>query len=101
MRKQTVLLILFFGSLWGVVEAGLGEVLHRTETPHAAVPLGMAAFLILTVARVYCPTAGSSTLIASCAMLFKFTNAPFFGCHLLGIVSLGGGLRPRAAGQRP
>ena len=89
MRKQTVLLILFFGSLWGAVEAILGEVLHRAETPYAAVPLGMAAFFILTVARVYCPTPGSSTLIASCAMLFKFTNAPFFGCHLLGIFMLG------------
>lgn len=44
---------------------------------------------MLTVARIYCPYAGSSTLIASFAMLFKFVNAPFWGCHLLGIFLIG------------
>ena len=89
MWKRTLLLILFFGSLWGAVEAVLGGLLHRADVPHASVPLGILALLILTVARVYCPRPGSSTLIAACAMLSKFTNAPFFGCHLLGIFMLG------------
>jgi hypothetical protein len=89
MRKQTLLLILFFGSLWGAVEAILGGVLYRAEVPRAAVPLGILALLILSVSRVYCPAPGCSTLIAACAMLLKFTNTPFFACHLLGILLLG------------
>jgi hypothetical protein len=90
MCKRMILFVLFFGACWGTVEAILGEVLHRMDAPRTAVPLGILAFFILTVARVFWPMPGSSTLIASCAMLFKFTNAPFFGCHLLGIFLLGG-----------
>jgi hypothetical protein len=89
MRKQTVLLILFFGGLWGAAEASLGGALYSIGAPRASVWLTISALLILSVARVYCPTPGSSTLIASCAMLLKFANSPFFGCHLLGVFMLG------------
>ncbi|MBN1852716.1 MAG: hypothetical protein JW829_08325 [Pirellulales bacterium] len=89
MRKQTILLVLFFGSCWGAAEAILGEFLHRADIPRSSVPLTIIALFLLAVARVYCQMPGTSTLIASCAMLFKFTNAPFFGCHLLGIFLLG------------
>ncbi len=88
-RRELLLIVLFFGSLWGAVEAGLGELLHRADVPYASVPLTIIAFALLTIAWVYCPRAGTSTLIASCAMLFKFVNTPFWGCHLLGILLLG------------
>jgi len=88
-RGRLVLFVLFFGSVWGAVEAILGGALHRAQVPQAAVSLTIIAFAILTFARIYCPQPGSSTLIASCAMLFKFVNAPFWGCHLLGIFLLG------------
>ena len=90
MRKRDFLLILlFFGSIWGAAEAGLGGLLHRAQVSYASVPLTIIALAVLTIARVYCPRPGSSTLIATCAMLFKFVNAPFWGCHLLGIFMLG------------
>ena len=89
MEKRTVLLILFFGSCWGAVEAILGGMLYRAEAPGSAAALSILAIFILTVARVYCPMPGSSTLVATCAMMFKVINAPFFVCHFLGILFLG------------
>ena len=32
---------------------------------------------------------GTATFIAAFAMLYKFLNAPFYGCHLLGILMTG------------
>ncbi len=81
--------ILFFSALWGASEAGLGGVLYRAHIPHSSVPLTIIAFVILSIARVYFPQKGSSTLIGSVAMLYKFLNTPFFGCHLLAIFLLG------------
>lgn len=91
MRKEHVVAILVFGTIWGASEAILGGALYRAGVPHASIPLGVIAFAILTVARAYLPAAGASTLIACCAMCYKFLNAPFFACHLLGVVALGMG----------
>ena len=57
--------------------------------PYASVPLTVVALAVLTLARSYFPRAGTGTLIAACAMLYKFLNSPFFGCHLLGILATG------------
>lgn len=81
--------VLFFSGIWGISEATLGNALYRAEIPHASVPLTVIGFLILTLARTYFPQLGTSTLIAACAMLYKFLNAPFFACHLLGILLMG------------
>ena len=89
MKKEYALAVLFFGSAWGAFEAVLGGMLHTATVRHASIPLAVIALIILTIARVYFPKAGSSTMIASCAMLFKLANTPFFGCHLLGIFMLG------------
>ena len=89
MKKNYLLGILFFSGLWGMSEAGLGGVLYRAHIPHASVPLTIIGFIILSLARVYLPQKGSSTLIGAIAMLYKFLNAPFFACHLLAIFLLG------------
>jgi len=89
MIKDYVLGILFFSGLWGISEAVLGGALYRAEVPYASAPLTVIGLVILTFARVYFPRKGTATLIAACAMLYKFLNAPFFACHLLGIVLLG------------
>lgn len=89
MKKKYILGILFFGTIWGASEAIFGGALYRARIPHASVPLAIIGFIVLTVARIYFPRAGSSTLIGSIAMLYKFLNAPFFACHLLGIFLLG------------
>lgn len=89
MKKGYILGILFFSGLWGISEAVLGDALYRNNVPYASVPLTIIGFSILTFARAYFPQKGTATLIAACAMLYKFLNEPFFACHLLGILLMG------------
>jgi len=88
-RREYILGVLFFGGVWGISEATLGNALYSAGVPHASVPLTVVGFVILTMARACFPRPGTATLIASFAMLYKFLNAPFFACHLLGIVLMG------------
>lgn len=89
MKKDYLLGILFFGSLWGLIEASLGGFLYRFPSLSASIPLAIIAFLILTIAKIYLPYRWSATFIGAVAMLYKFLNTPFFACHLLGIFLLG------------
>ncbi|MFW6159087.1 MAG: hypothetical protein ACOC8E_07005 [Planctomycetota bacterium] len=89
MMKRVLLGVLFFGTVWGASEAMLGGALYAAGVPRASVPLTIIGFCVLTAARAYLPWPGSATLIASCAMLYKFLNNPFFACHLLGVLLLG------------
>lgn len=89
MKKEYILGVLFFGGVWGIAEAVLGNALYAGGVPHASVPLTVVALAVLTLARSYFPQRGTGTLIAACAMLYKFLNSPFFGCHLLGILLTG------------
>jgi hypothetical protein len=88
-KKEYILAVLFFGGLWGISEAVLGDALYRANVPYASVPLTAAGFAVMTIARAYCPQKGMATLIGACAMLYKFLNVPFFACHLLGILLTG------------
>jgi len=89
MKKDYLLGILFFGSLWGACEASLGGFLYSLPSLSASVPLAIIAFMILTIAKIYLPYRWSATFIGSIAMVYKFLNTPFFACHLLGIFLLG------------
>lgn len=89
MKREHILGILFFGGLWGISEAVLGNALYSAKAPHSSVPLTVIGFVVMTIAFVYFPQKGTSTLIAACAMLYKFLNIPFFACHLLGILMTG------------
>jgi len=89
MKKEHILGVLFFGGLWGICEAVPGNALYSAKVPYASVPLTIIGFAVMTIARVYFPQKGTATLIAVCAMLYKFLNVPFFACHLLGILLMG------------
>jgi hypothetical protein len=89
MKKEYILGILFFSGLWGISEAVLGDALYSANIPYASVPLTIIGFVIMAIAQVYFPKMGTATLIAACAMLYKFLNVPFFFCHLLGILLMG------------
>lgn len=89
MKKEYILGILFFSGLWGISEAVLGGALYKADVPYASVPLSVIGFVILSLAHVYFPQKGTASLIAICAMLYKFLNAPFFACHFLGIILMG------------
>lgn len=90
MKRKYVFGILFFSSLWGFSEAVLGGFLYSHDMPHASVYLTIIGLSVLTIARGYLPQKGTSTVIAAFAMLYKFMNTPFFACHFLGILLLGG-----------
>ena len=89
MKKEHILGVLFFGGLWGVSEAVLGDALYRAGVPYASVPLTIIGFIVMSIAKVYFPQKGTASLIAASAMLYKFLNVPFFACHLLGILLTG------------
>lgn len=89
MRREYILGVLFFSGVWGISEALLGGALYASGVPYASVPLTVVGLAVLTVARIHFPRRGTGTLIASFAMLYKFLNAPFFGCHLLAILFTG------------
>jgi len=89
MKKDYLLGILFFSGLWGISEAGLGGYFYARHISFSSVPLTAIAFVIMTIAKMYLPQKYSATVLASVAMLYKFLNAPFFGCHLLAIFLLG------------
>jgi hypothetical protein len=88
-KREYILGVLFFGGVWGISEALLGGVLYASKVPYASVPLAVVGLAVLTIARSYFPRRGTATLVAACAMLYKFLNLPFFGCHLLGILITG------------
>ena len=89
MKKEYILGILFFSGLWGISEAVLGGALYKAEIEHASAILTVIGLVILTFANVYFPQKGTATAIAGFAMLYKFLNAAFFACHLLGILLIG------------
>ena len=89
MKREHILGILFFGGLWGISEAVLGNALYSAKVPLSSVPLTAIGFIVMTIAFVYFPQKGTATLIAACAMLYKFLNVPFYSCHLLGILMTG------------
>jgi len=89
MKKEYILGILFFGGLWGISEAVLGDALYSAHVPYSSVPLTIIGFVILAIAQAYFPQKGTAILIAGFAMLYKFLNIPFFACHLLGILLMG------------
>jgi hypothetical protein len=88
-KREYIWGVLFFGGLWGLSEAVLGDFLYTAQVPYASVPLTAVGLAVLTLARAYLPQRGTAALVAACAMLYKFLNTPFFGCHLLGILATG------------
>jgi hypothetical protein len=87
--EKFILPVLFFSALWGLSEAAFGSYLYSSSVSYASVYLTIIAFGILTIARFYLPQFGAATTIAALAMLYKFFNSPFYGCHLLGILMTG------------
>ena len=72
MKKEYILGILFFGGLWGISEAVLGDALYSANVPYASVPLTVIGFILMAIAQVYLPQKGTATLIAGFAMLYRW-----------------------------
>ncbi|UCC39833.1 MAG: hypothetical protein JSV96_19000 [Candidatus Aminicenantes bacterium] len=83
------LLLLLFGSLWGVVEVFAGEALFRDGLPYAEVWLAAWALFVLAVGRGIINKPGTSTIIGAFASVYKAVCAAPFFCHILAIFMLG------------
>ncbi len=90
MRKLRPLMWLFlFGSIWGINEVFLGEILYRNEVQNSSVILTGIALFLLAISRGMINKPGSSALIGAFAVLFRLANTAPSYCHLLGIFLLG------------
>ncbi len=81
--------LLLFGSIWGINEVFLGDVLYRNDVQGSSVILTAIALFLLAVSRGMINKPGSSALIGAFAVLFRLANTAPSYCHLLGIFLLG------------
>ncbi len=90
MKKFSPVLWLFlFGSIWGINEVFLGEILYRNEVQNSSIILTAVALFLLALSRGMINKPGSSALIGTFAVLFRLANTAPSYCHLLGIFLLG------------
>jgi hypothetical protein len=90
MKKYKPIMWLFlFGSIWGINEVFLGEILYRNGIQNSSVILTAIALFLLAISRGMINKPGSSALIGTFAVLFRLANTAPSYCHLLGIFLLG------------
>ena len=90
MKKfKPILWLFFFGSIWGINEVFLGEILYRNDIQNSSVILTAMALFVLAISRGLINKPGSSALIGIFAVLFRLANTAPSYCHLLGIFLLG------------
>lgn len=85
MKKQTLINIIFFGSLWGATEAVLGGILHFISFPFTGVILSSIGFTILFQAANRGVRYSELPLISLIAASFKFLDPFIFGVSFLHI----------------
>ena len=81
--------LFLFGSIWGINEVFLGDILYRNDVQGSSVILTVMALFLLAISRGMINKPGSSTLIGTFAVLFRLANTAPSYCHLLGIFLLG------------
>jgi hypothetical protein len=81
--------LFLFGSIWGINELFLGDILYRNDVQNSSVILTVIALFLLAISRGMINKPGSSALIGTFAALFRLANTAPSYCHLLGIFLLG------------
>ena len=71
MDKKSIVSVAVFGTLWGFIEATLGNALHLLNLPFSGSILASIALIIILIARIYNPTRGSTFLMALIAAFIK------------------------------
>jgi len=92
MTKRTNLIyhILFFGSLWGILELVADRLIGIPAMISRASVLTTIAIFVLVLARQVENHPGSTFAIGLVAAFFKFLNVPFWGCQVFALLLLGG-----------
>lgn len=68
---RELVLLAVFGALWGVVEIGLGSVLHALNVPMLGTVLAALGIMVALIGRLYVPKRGATVFIGVIAMLLK------------------------------
>ncbi|NOZ61131.1 MAG: hypothetical protein GXO74_05575 [Calditrichaeota bacterium] len=88
-RSSLIQGVLFWGSLWGIWEIVGDKIFANNPTIPRSVALVGIAVLILAVSRMVHNISGFSVAMSLLAALFKFLNAPFWGCQFFAVILLG------------
>ncbi|MFH1690479.1 MAG: hypothetical protein ABIE42_09610 [Candidatus Eisenbacteria bacterium] len=95
--------IVLFGSLWGLAELGLGEVMWARDIPRAPVLTAIGVIFLVLGRRVWAAP-GSSLALAAVASAFKFLQHPVWECKIAAVLMVGAifdvGFSLHEAGQR-
>jgi hypothetical protein len=75
-KFKPLMWLFLFGSIWGINEVFLGEILYRNEAPYPAVILTVIALFLLAISSGAINKPGSSTLIGIFAVLFRLAMLP-------------------------
>jgi hypothetical protein len=87
-RRLIVLSLLLFGSLWGLVELGIGELAYLNDVPRAPI-LTAFGVLFMVLARAVWRVPGSTLALAAVASFYKLLQHPVWGCKLAAVVVVG------------
>jgi hypothetical protein len=87
-RRFVVLSVLLFGSLWGLVELGIGEIAWVNDVPRAPI-LTAFGVLFMVLARSIWSVPGSTLALAAVASAYKVLQHPVWGCKLAAVVVVG------------
>ncbi|MCF7797149.1 MAG: hypothetical protein K9N11_08835 [Lentisphaeria bacterium] len=91
-NQRSIIFIGVFGTLWGLSEATLGNVLHLLSVPLSGSILSGIGLIIILIARVYNPVRGSTAMMALIAAFIKIMSfatvklGPFAGILMEGII---------------
>ncbi|MBU1918896.1 hypothetical protein KKF63_12290 [bacterium] len=80
--------IFFLGSLWGLIEATLGEGLYATNIPHSSIYITCIAVFLLAFSRGFLNFMGTSALIGVVAAAYRLITTAFV-CHFTAIIFMG------------
>ena len=85
-KRNALLIILLYGTVWGCVEAGMGLL---PKYPFSSVPPTLIGLMLLALARAYLPERGSSTAIGAIAMLYRAMTIQGWPCHIWAVLLIG------------
>ena len=85
---RELVLLAVFGALWGVVEIGLGSLLHATNIPLSGLLLTAIGLSVAVVGRLFIPRRGSTIFIGLIATILKvFSIGNIIIGPMIGIIS--------------
>lgn len=84
---EKILLVLFVGSIWGIVEVFAGDLLPAWVVGRTSVFLFAFAFFILMVARPILRVPGLLLIIGVVAAFYKTLSVNFYPCMVAGIMT--------------